>query len=111
MHLNTQRGDLAAHVCAVGLRKRRQQINHVLRSSFSKRGAVNIARGQIEQGTYRLRDRFHAEQHAADIRMLDNRDGLAGRSACFGRLDAFTGKPDGFLGCRFGDLNALQAYI
>ena len=43
MHLNTERGDLAAHVGAVGLGKRRQQINHLLRPSFAERGTVNIA--------------------------------------------------------------------
>src|SRR3546814_1201205 len=67
MHLNAQRGDLASHIGSIGLGKRRQQVQPLLRPGKPQLRAVDLPCRIVDERPGGLRQRLHTDQHPPNI--------------------------------------------
>ena len=113
MHLHAQRGDLDAGLGApslddgnhhVDIRLMAFSLGWILRfmSEIHRRG------GRVGKRAHRLGLRFHQHQHAAHVRMPDDRHGLAAGHQV-AALHALLGEGERALERALGDRHALQA--
>ena len=105
MHLHAERGDLDADIGGEGLGDRRQQrgarIGELARGvGLAPDRAVELHAGGVAEGARRAGHRPHGQEHALDVRVVDDR---------LAHLLAVARVAHGLLQRAFGDRHALQA--
>ena len=106
-------GDFAGDVGAPALDDRGQQIDPALgaRGFIAVRvsvGHVDVAGGVVGEAAKGLNLRFHQQQVAAHIRVLDDAHAVLRRAADFGRLHPVLGVGQSVLEGAFGDAQSLN---
>ncbi len=114
MDLHAERGDLVADVGGERFRDRRQQraAGGGERAGLGILGAyrdIERHRGGVADGARGRGQRAHLHQHALDVRMHDDRVGLAGRLAGGAALAAFLRVGQRLLIGAVGDADAFEA--
>ena len=111
MDLDAERGDLDPGIGRPGFQHRDQHFGACLRGSIADVATVDLSGGVVQQPAHRLGQTAHAQQHAAHIGMVHDRDRRAILRPGAGRLDPLQRIGEGLLRRALGDLHSLRTDI